>query len=59
MNPGISETVSEKRRRGRPRVFTAATFDNLRRELRRDQSDVSDRTVQNRLYQSSSELPIH
>jgi hypothetical protein len=47
----ISETVSETRRRGRPRVFKAATFNNLRRELRREHPDVSDRTIENRLYQ--------
>ena len=49
MTDEISETVSTNRRRGRPRVFDAATFARLRAEMRQDYADISDRTVQNRL----------
>jgi hypothetical protein len=55
MTAGISETVSETRRRGRPRVFDAATFARLRAELRRDYPNMSDRTVQNHLYQYAAQ----
>jgi hypothetical protein len=55
MTPRISATVSENRRRGRPRVFDAATFARLHAEMRRDNADISDRTVQNRLYQYTAQ----
>jgi hypothetical protein len=59
MTDRLSETVSENRRRGRPRVFDAATFARLRAELQRDTPDVSDRTVQNRLYQYKAQALLN
>jgi hypothetical protein len=51
----ISENVSTNRRRGRPRVFDAATFTQLRAEMRQGNPDISDRTVQNHLYQYAAQ----
>jgi hypothetical protein len=55
MTSRISATVSENRLRGRPQVFDAATLARLRAEMRRDNADISDRTVQNRLYQYTAQ----
>jgi hypothetical protein len=55
MTSRISATVSENRRRGRPRVFDAVTFARLRAQMRQDNADISDRTVQNRLYQYTAQ----
>ncbi len=53
MDKGISETVSEKRGRGRPPVFNSATLEQMRREpLFRGRST---RTLQNDLYQGRAQ----